>query len=89
MCSLLFCLANLYVNLEVSQPKFNAQYEEGYFCTDHYCKGPLTEVKLGMRVEISKHWELDYGFKHSSFVLEPNDKGQNIPFIKVEWRPFK
>lgn len=87
-CLAVFCLANLYVSVELTQPRYRVRYNEGYWCTNHQCDGPLADVHLGMRINLDRV-EIDYGLRHQSFPMEPYDKGQNGPFVRIEWRPFK
>lgn len=104
MCVLtIICLTNLYVSAEVqaAQPvvKTNA-YElrqmgdirpelfEGPWCADHYCKGPVGEMRVGLRLELPERWRAEVGVVHRSYITE-GDRGYEVPFIKIEWRPFK
>lgn len=90
MCSLLFCLMNLYVTGEIkANPGYDMWRNEGYWCMDHRCEGPLAEIRIGMAVQLPKGWELDYGFLHQSFPMENGDKGMNVPFVSLTWRPFR
>ncbi len=86
-CSLLFCLSNLYVNVELSQVQ-HTEFE-GYWCDSHWCEGPQADIRVVMPVLLDDQWLLQYGFKHTSFPLEKSDKGQNVVFMSVTWSPFK
>ena len=89
MCTILFCLSMLYVNVELSEPGYNAKYNEGMWCTNHFCRGPQATVKVGMPILVNERTLIYYGFKHTSFINEPHDKGQNTPFVSITWVPFR
>lgn len=93
MCTILFCLANLYINVELADSKVyrSPTHDEGYLCGTRvgFCRGPLATVKIGMPVPIRDNMLIYYGFKHTSFPMESTDKGQNTPFISWTWVPFK
>lgn len=93
-CSILFCLANLYINVELSAPQKvydTPTHLEGYFCGTNvgFCKGPQATVKIGMPIPVGDNMLIYYGFKHTSFPMEVHDKGQNSPFVSFTWVPFK
>jgi hypothetical protein len=89
MCTILFCLANLYINVELSQPISSNQREEGYWCVNHWCRGPQAIVKVGMPIPVGDKMLIYYGFKHTSFPMESMDKGQDMPFVSFTWVPFR
>ncbi len=95
MCTILFCLANLYINVELAGPQrvySTPTHEEGYFCGTKvgYCKGPMATVKIGMPIALGRNDMLIYyGLKHTSFPGEVHDKGQNTPFVSFTWMPFR
>ena len=60
----------------------------GHWCTDHRCKGPIGELKLGVRVDLTQNFELHYGLRHESFILE-KDRGEESAFVGLTWRPFR
>ena len=79
--------SNAYLTVGVSS-QLQADPDEGRWCADHYCRGPLGELRIGMRVEISPRFELDYGLRHTSFIKD-NDRGEESFYASVTWRPFK
>lgn len=95
-CFILFCLSNLYVDVELSKPRFYTEIKEGeynrlegWWCSTRACKGPLAEVKIGMPVQVTDRVSVTYGYKHMSFPQEKKDKGQDGLFLNVKWEPFK
>lgn len=93
MCTILFCLANLYINVELAPSESFARntHQEGYWCGDagRYCRGPMATVKIGMPIPVGDKMLIYYGFKHTSFPMEPTDNGQNVPFVSFTWVPFR
>lgn len=79
--------SNLYVTAGISS-QLEADPQEGRWCANHFCKGPLGELKIGMLVEVNPRLEIDYGFRHTSFVKD-NDTGEESVFASVTWRPFR
>lgn len=94
LCTIAFCLANLYVNVEVSEPTkfYLGNQAEGYVCpgrNQHWCNGPMGTLKIGMPVKIDDTMVIYYGVKHTSFIMEPHDRGQNQWFVSFTWMPFR
>jgi hypothetical protein len=82
-----FCLSNLYITGELTQQ--NRAWMEGSWCRTHWCRGPQAELTIGMKWYVTEHVVVDYGLKHTSFISEPDDRGQEVPFVSLTWRPFK
>lgn len=94
ICTIAFCLANLYVNVEVAGPQkafaMEHVHEEGAWCENHYCKGNPVTLKIGMPIALGRDDMLIYyGLKHTSFLQEKHDTGQNTWFISITWMPFR
>lgn len=91
ICTMVFCVASLYVDVELSKPKFyiTPVRNEGYWCSYRSCKGPLADLTIGMPVQVTEEIRIAYGFKHSSFPMDRKDVGQNGWFISFKWEPFK
>lgn len=92
LCTIAFCMANLYVNVEVTEPQkvhFSSDHSEGNWCDHHWCRGPIGTLKIGMPIKIQDNMVVYYGVKHTSFITEPHDKGQNSWFVSVTWMPFR
>lgn len=90
-CTVAFCLANLYVNVEVTgQPVLHEDKGnyEGYWCYNHWCHGPLATLKIGMPVLVNDHAVIYYGIKHTSFLSDRSDLGQNTWFVSFTYMPF-
>lgn len=93
MCALAFasvCLIDpngLYLTAGFSN-QLQADPQEGRWCANHFCRGTLGELKLGMVVEISPGISLDYGIRHTSFIKE-GDRGEESVFASMTWRPFR
>lgn len=82
--------SNVYVRGEIlPNPGYRMENNEGYWCRNHECRGPLAELRVGVHVELPKGWRLDYGLLHRSFPFEKYDKGLNVPFVSLEWRPWR
>lgn len=92
-CALLFasvCLidpSNLYATAGLSD-QLRADPDEGRWCDDHFCRGPMAELKIGMTVEVSPKIQFDYGLRHTSFIND-NDRGEESAYLSVTWRPFR
>lgn len=87
-CTIAFCLANLYVTGEISQPvQEYKNYEGAAWCTDHWCSGPIGELTIGMLVPISPEVTVTYGVTHESYIME-SDRGQERFFFSFTWRPL-
>lgn len=87
-CALLFCLANLYLSAEVQPGQQVEKNLEGPWCENHWCRGPVGDVRIGMRAYLPNGWQMDYGVMHRSYIME-HDRGYEGVFIKIEWRPFQ
>lgn len=77
----------VYVTGEVYQPHYRWN-EGGLWCRYHRCEGPMGELRLGVNVPMTRMFDLNYGFKHQSFIME-DDTGMNTVFVSVTWRPFR
>lgn len=91
LCTIAFCLANLYVSGQIEkgqEVRQLSQGAEGTWCQDHICSGPVGVLTLGMRVNVTRSLTLEYGILHKSYITE-GDRGYEVPFAKLEWRPFQ
>lgn len=105
MCVLsVVCLSGLFLraDIQAGQPvtkgpvyakpvagsAMNWRLSEGPWCYDHFCEGPVGEARLGLRLDLPERWQVEFGVLHRSYIQEP-DRGYEVPFVTVEWRPFK
>lgn len=90
MCSLLFCLMNLYITGEVHYEPITTRSNEYRWCgeSERVCQGAKGRFRIGMAVELNSEWSLDYGWEHNSYLLE-DDAGENTLFTSLTWRPFR
>lgn len=89
LCTIAFCLANLYVTGEVlPNPGSGPQSNEGYWCGHRPCQGPIGRLRLGMVAQLTDNFVIDYGVEHQSFILE-KDRGYETVFLSITWRPFR
>jgi hypothetical protein len=63
-------------------------YETAY-CTRPAYSGPIGTLKLGVSTQLTKQFALDYGVEHRSFTNTNLDKGQELAFVSLTWRPFR
>ncbi len=81
--------ANLYASAGLYPNNAHPSNYEGAWCWDHWCRGPIGEVKLGLVVELNGTLDLDVGVLHRSFPLEPYDEGTNGAYAVLTWRPWR
>lgn len=78
---------NLYVTGQLFAP-ITHQYREGAWCRNHWCEGPMADLRIGMRAPLTSAMELDFGIRHVSFVSE-SDRGHESAYVSVTWRPWR
>lgn len=87
----LFQPDQLYVTGSVLKPVTEGRVDSAV-CNSHgarhWCRGVMGELKIGMRIELTPRFDLDYGVRHSSFLTE-NDRGDESAFLSVSWRPLR
>lgn len=81
----LFDPSGVYVSAHAHQVQ--AGERGSRWCKDHLCQGLMSEFKFGVRVDLTRRIELDYGIRHQSFPLE-YDRGEESLFAGITWRPF-
>ncbi len=85
----LFSPSNLYVTGQLYSPLNDQQrHYEGAWCTRRFCRGPVGELRMGFRAELTDSLEIDLGLTHRSYVQE-GDRGQEYAFASLTWRPFR
>ncbi len=94
-CATLICLMNLfqpqnlYVTGQIFTPLNNAQSDwEGAWCTKRFCRGPVGELRIGLKAPVTRTLELDLGITHRSYIQE-GDRGQESLYAAVTWRPWR
>lgn len=90
ICTLLFCLANLYVSGEVHVEPIRPRANEYRWCgeSSRICEGPRGRFRIGILSQLSDELVLDYGWEHNSYLFE-DDAGENTLFMSLTWRPFQ
>ena len=86
--SCLFEPSNLYLTGQVQFALDQANYGRRWCRTD-WCNDKVAELRIGMVVELSSSFQVDYGLLHRSFYDTPNDKGEESAFLSLTWRPFR
>lgn len=91
----IFDPSNLYITGEFVTPfnqalqiKAEPLHIEGYWCGDHWCRGPLASLRLGMVIQLKQGLEVDLGLRHQSFIHD-DDRGQEGAFVSFTYRPFR
>jgi hypothetical protein len=90
-----FCLldpSNVYITGDIDWSLHGqggtAAYREGRWCQNRWCTGPMGTLKLGVTVELTREWSVDYGFKHTS-MIDADDRGEESFFMSATFRPFR
>ena len=79
--------SNIYVNGMIYQPLYTGR-NEGRYCWDHWCRGSMTEARLGLLMPINRNLEFDIGIRHTSFI-EETDRGEESGYLSITFRPFR
>lgn len=91
LCSL-FTAPNFYfaasTDIAVNGNYVTGKHSQGYWCGEHWCRGPLMDVRLGFQGAVSDTIELDLGVRHTSFAME-DDRGRESVYVSLTWRPFR
>lgn len=54
-----------------------------------YCTGSMGVISLGSQLELTRAFDLDLGFTHSSFINTRRDAGVETAYLTITWRPFR
>ena len=98
MALCIFDPSNVYITADIEQSRIRrdssvaaypgATLYEGAWCYTRFCRGPIGTLKLGVTMPLSREWTMEYGFKHRSFILEP-DQGSESFYVSATWRTFR
>lgn len=66
-----------------------ASYSEGAWCDTDWCKGPRSQLRIGMNTKLTREWSADWGVLHTSYIAERYDRGDESAFVTLTWRPWK
>lgn len=85
----LFQPSNLYVTGQVFTPLNDSrEHNEGMWCSKGWCRGPIGEMRIGFRSELTTTLEIDLGITHRSYIAD-GDRGYEAAYASVTWRPFR
>jgi hypothetical protein len=85
----LFSPSNLYVTGQVLAPLSDSRpHNEGMWCNKGWCRGPVGEMRVGFRAELTTTIEIDLGVAHRSYIAD-GDRGYEAAFASLTWRPFR
>lgn len=86
-----FCLldpSKVYVRAEMYAPTHASQFE-GRWCKNHWCRGPMGVLRLGIEIDITRELQLDVGYQHQSDIQDFHDRGEESPYLSLTWRPWR
>lgn len=83
--------SQVYVTATVHATVRDGNYQLMSWCGhDHggWCRGKLSEIKLGAVAPINRTISLDYGLMHRSLLGTSHDQGVESFYFGFTWRPF-
>lgn len=87
--SAVYITAGLEAQLTHREPVRVVQCYETAYCVRPAYSGPIGTLKLGVAAPLTKRITLDYGLEHRSYTNTNRDKGQELAFVTLTWRPFR
>lgn len=81
---------NNYVHVDTEvQVAVHTSYMEGRYCDDHWCRGPMGVIHVGLDPEIISGVRLDLGYRYQIDVTDLSGFADRSFYAGLTWRPLR